>query len=274
MTDITVRNMRFEFPDGIDPVFVKDDPQTSFTFLGSWMMLPYLEPYLIRSINAAIEKIDDPALKEEARRFCAQEGHHFRQHAKANKVIRALRPEYAKLAEIEAELDAEYKRFTKEKSLRFNLAYAEGFEAMTTAMSRTQMEVGMFEEVDSPLAQLALWHITEELEHRTVAYDVYEHVCGGYFYRLVAGIWAQYHFIKYTLRFAKVMTEGDPDTMRKHDTPANRKRLAGKNLRFLAKALPRVLAIYMPWYSPRKVGMPANFDAIRDRLTTSAVSAT
>ena len=32
-------------------------------------------------------------------------------------------------------LDADYRRFTREKSLRWNLAYAEGFEALTTAVA-------------------------------------------------------------------------------------------------------------------------------------------
>ena len=28
-------------------------------------------------------------------------------------------------------------------------------------------------------------------EHRTVAFDVYDHVCGGYLYRLAVGLFAQ-----------------------------------------------------------------------------------
>jgi predicted metal-dependent hydrolase len=28
--------------------------------------------------------------------------------------------------------------------------------------------------------QMMEWHFVEELEHRTAAFDVYEHVCGGW----------------------------------------------------------------------------------------------
>jgi hypothetical protein len=35
------------------------------------------------------------------------------------------------------------------------------------------------------MAQLFLWHASEEIEHRHVAYDVYTHVGGGYLRRVV-----------------------------------------------------------------------------------------
>jgi uncharacterized protein len=58
------------------------------------------------------------------------------------------------LRPLEKELDDEYKRFTKEKPLKFNLAYAEGFESMTSAASKAQLELGFYDRTDSPLAHL------------------------------------------------------------------------------------------------------------------------
>ena len=54
MSDINVRKIVFDLPEDVDMVFVEDDPEMSYTFLGTWFMLPYLEPYLMRSINAAL----------------------------------------------------------------------------------------------------------------------------------------------------------------------------------------------------------------------------
>ncbi|MEF8766127.1 metal-dependent hydrolase, partial [Stenotrophomonas sp. A3_2] len=104
-----IRRMGFLFPPPLDCVFVKNDPWTSYTFLGVWMMLPYLEPYLIRSINEAADRIEDPDLKEECRRFAAQEGHHYREHANANKVVKAMHPGFAALTALEEEVAAEFK---------------------------------------------------------------------------------------------------------------------------------------------------------------------
>ena len=100
--EIPVRRMAFEFPDDMDLVFIEGDPAMSYFFVGAWMMLPYLEPYLIRTMQTAMVQVDDPKLKEEMKRFCAQEGQHFRQHAKANEVVKRIHPSGPRLAELVA----------------------------------------------------------------------------------------------------------------------------------------------------------------------------
>lgn len=260
---MTVRRMAFEFTPDMDRVFVKNDPEMSFMFLGAWMMLPYLEPYLIRTMRQALPHISDPKLVDELKRFCAQEGEHFKQHAKANDIIRALNPAYEALRDLEAELDAEYKTFSKEKPLKFNLAYAEGFESMTSAMSRAQLEVGLYDRTESPLAQLGKWHVMEELEHRSVAFDVYEHVVGSWFYRMRMSLWSQRHYMGWVKRFAAVMMVGEEELFARYQTPeivADRKAF---NRDYLRRGLPRVLATYMPWYDPAKIDLPTQYEDAR-----------
>lgn len=272
MDDMTVRRMNFDFSPEMERVFVKDDPATSYLFLGTWMMLPYLEPYLIRTMRQALPHITDPALKEDLKRFCAQEGEHYKQHARANELLRGLNPGFAPLKALEAELDAEFKAFSKEKPLKFNLAYAEGFESMTSAMSRVQLETGMFDRVASPLADLARWHVTEELEHRTVAFEVYEHVVGGYFYRLRTGIWAQRHFIGWGNRLAKVMRDAEPEVFAAYATPEAEAARKAFSARFWRKAVPAWLSTYTPWYNPRRIPMPQAFEDARAHYSQLAVS--
>ena len=86
MDRITVRQMDFTFPDDIDPIVVDGDPGESFATIGLSLLLPYLEPYLIRSMKEARSHVTDPALLEDLEKFNAQEGQHFRQHVKFNKV--------------------------------------------------------------------------------------------------------------------------------------------------------------------------------------------
>ena len=272
MQPMTVRRMKFDFTPEMERVFVKGDPQMSYTFLGTWMMLPYLEPYLIRSMRQALPHITDPALAEDLKRFCAQEGEHYKQHAQANELIRNLLPGFAALKAIEAELDAEFKRFSKDKPLKFNLAYAEGFESMTSAMSRTQLELHMFDRTDSPLGALARWHVMEEVEHRSVAFDVYEHIVGSYWYRLRTGLWAQRHFIGWGTRLAKAMMAADPDTMARFQdaeaVAARKDYMAG----FWKRAMPRLLRTYLPNYDPRTVDLPAEYEAARREFSGVAIS--
>ena len=141
---ITVRQMPFEFPDEIDPVFIEDDHEQSFAFIAGSLLLPYLEPYLIRSVKAAEKHVTDPKVLEGLKGFAAQEGQHYRMHMKFNAAVR--RSGFPGLDALEKELSDDYKRFTKTKSLRFNLAYAEGFEALTMNAIKAMMEPNGFGE--------------------------------------------------------------------------------------------------------------------------------
>ena len=75
MADITVRKIRFAFDGPIDFDVPDDDLAMMLGALGLSMTMPYLEPYLIRTMKVAIKQISDPVLAEDARRFSQQEGH-------------------------------------------------------------------------------------------------------------------------------------------------------------------------------------------------------
>jgi len=272
MEEMTVRRMEFAFKPDMDLVFIKDDPDMSFTFLGAWMMLPYLEPFLIRTMRDALPHVRDPKLKEDLKRFCAQEGEHFKQHAKANDLIRALHPSYEALLPLERELDQALKDWTKNKPLKFKLAYAEGFESMTSAMSRAQFEVGLYDRTSSPLADLAKWHVMEELEHRSVAFDVYEHVVGSWFYRMKQSIWSQRHYFQWVKRFRDVLVAPQGEIFAAYSAPEIVARRKAYNRHYMRRGMPRVLATYMPWYDPAKVDLPQEFQAAREHYSKSALA--
>ena len=269
--EIPVRRMNFEFPDDMELVFIEGDPATSYYFVGAWMMLPYLEPFLIRTMQSALDKVDDPVLREEMKRFCAQEGQHFRQHARANEVVKRIHPAGLRLAELEKEVEALFARWSNEMPLKFNLAYAEGFEAMTCAGARTQIDVGMFDYMKEPIRGLMYWHIMEEIEHRSVCFDVYEKLVGDYLYRTRMSLWFQKHYLGLCQKFAAAMYEADPETVALYNTPQwaaiRKKRRAIYNRNFL----PRYLGTFLPWYNPAKVDLPSGYHRARQTYTDLAV---
>ncbi len=106
-------------------------------------------------------------------------------------------------------MDADYRRFSEERTLQFNLAYAEGFEALTTAAARFAFETKQLERTHPSVRELFSWHLIEELEHRTVAFDVYDHIFGDYFYRLRWGLFAQRHMLSWIDRVARHMEKAD-----------------------------------------------------------------
>ncbi|HKJ25524.1 MAG TPA: metal-dependent hydrolase, partial [Myxococcota bacterium] len=204
----------------------------------------------------------------DARRFSQQEGHHFRNHATLNEQLRRQFGDATarRLLEVEDALEADYQRFSRGKPLRFNLAYAEGFEAMTCAGALAAAEHGAFEGESLPGGELWAWHMAEEIEHRTVAFQVYEHLVGSYLYRILRGGWAQWHYLSYIRRFARCMAQGLgrelPKPTRRERSPMER------------DALRRYRSTWSPAYDPAKIDLPDGVQALLDRYSAVAEAAT
>ncbi len=272
LQDMPIRKMDFHFSDDIDLCFFRNDPVLSYGSHAYWMTMPYLEPYLMRSVRAALKDVDDPRLQEQMSRFCSQEGQHYQQHAKVNDILRRRNPAFIGLAHIEAELEADYKRFSAEEDHAFNLAYAEAFECMTMAMSCTQMEMRVHDHMTAPIRDLFLWHITEEMEHRTVAFDAYQALGKGYLYRVRVGRWAQRHYLGYVHRFHQYFLEADAQRIEQLTTPGMMESRNAFAKAFSRRNTPKLLATFMPWYDPAKVRLPAEFEATRAHYSDLAVS--
>jgi predicted metal-dependent hydrolase len=248
MTDITVRRVTFEFPDAIDDVLPGDDLVRESYLVAFSLTMPALEPYLIRSFRAVADDITDPALAADVKAFIGQEAQHFQNHRRANEMVLAQlgEPFAGQLRAVLDDLEADYRRFGDRRSRRFNLVYAEGFEAMTCAMAMTMFDdaaagrrsvgrAGSF----GPWQQLWAWHAAEEIEHRTVAFQLYEHLCGSYPYRVVGSLRAQWHFQRCIDRLQRIVLASRGAPAKRHLPPW----LRGDGRR-------RYLRTFLPGYDP------------------------
>ncbi len=261
MADITVRKLRFDFADPIDLDMSDEDLGEVLPALGLSMTMPYLEPYLIRTMKVALKSITNPELAADVRHFSQQEGHHYRNHAEFNVKIRDYFDDTtaAELVSIEEALEADYQRFTREKSLRFNVTYAEGFEAMTCAGALAMAEHGLFDPGSTPPGgELWAWHMAEEIEHRTVAFNVFEELVGSYPYRIFIGSWSQYHYLSYIGRFAKCMANALGRPLVRVHRPMQR------------TAIRRYLKTWNPRYNPAEIDMPQGVEELLTRFSAMA----
>jgi predicted metal-dependent hydrolase len=212
MNAITVRRVSFEFPDSLDDVVPGVDLMDESYLVAFSLTMPALEPYLIRTMRAVASKVTDTALADDMKAFIGQEAQHFQNHRRVNDIVlRQLgEPAASRIQAILDELDADYRRFTTDRSDRFNLVYAEGFEAMTCAMALSMFDqaagpggAGSF----GPWRQLWAWHAAEEIEHRTVAFGAYEHLVGSYPGRVSGSLRAQWHFQRSIVRLQRAVLE-------------------------------------------------------------------
>lgn len=261
---IEVRRMRFDVPERIDPSTITGKPTSSHLLVGLSLLFAYLEPYLVRTMQAAKSHVTDPALRDAMTQFSGQEGQHFRAHMRYNEAIRRAmlntgqHAAHAELYELEQEYERDYRRYSDTRSLRFNLAYAEGFEAFTSAFAMFALEVQLDALLHPASRDLFRWHLVEELEHRLVAFDVYDHLHGDYLYRLGVGLYAQCHLLQFVVRAMSVLARGQSARAIQplFEERPSFSRLAVRHF------LPKLLATYTPWYTPHAVVLPPDATAL------------
>ncbi|MBP6014758.1 MAG: metal-dependent hydrolase [Alphaproteobacteria bacterium] len=250
---MTVRRMRFPYPESPKAWWNPARPEFSHVVNAASLGMPYLEPYLIDTMRKAKERITDPELLKDVDLYIGQESTHFRQHQQWNKRLADLG--YKAVPTMEARLKADYEAFAKSRSFAFNVAYAEGFEAMALTIGHMLVEERehLFAGADPAVASLILWHFVEEIEHKTVTYDVFKALDGRYAWRIYGMFYAMIHIMARTRQGYRAMLIEDGRWF----TLASRLTLYRLMTRIFWRLTPRILRILKPSYDPREVPDPA-----------------
>lgn len=250
---MTVRRMRFAYGDAPKAHWNKAKPEFSQIANGGSLAMPYLEPYLIETMKKAKERITDPELLKDVDLYIGQEATHFRQHQQWNKRLADMG--YACVPAHEKQLKEDYDAFAKNRSFVFNLAYAEGFEAMGLTVGHMLVEDReyLLGNADPAVASLLLWHFVEEIEHKTVTFDVFKALDGRYSWRIYGLAYATGHIFFRTWQAYRALLIEDGRWYH----VSNRLKLYGLLARMFGKLLPRLARILKPSYDPRQVEDPA-----------------
>jgi len=247
-----IRKMQFSFPIEKGAHWNVQRPEFSQIVNAASLAMPYLEPYLIRTMAKVRAQIDDPVLVKELNSYIAQETTHYRQHKQFNDTVAACG--YTSVAPFEEVLKRDYAGFGEKRSLKFNLAYAEGFESMALAIGHMLVEdrEHLFGDADPAVASLILWHFVEEIEHKNVAFDVFHAAGGTYAWRMFGLIFATAHIFLRTGQGYRALLKEDGLWRNWR----SRWQLAKDLGRIFRKLTPKILRIVNPAYHPSKVRDP------------------
>ena len=259
---IEVRKIPFEFSAQADPIWHAQAHEWSHMVNGASLAMPYLEPFLNRTMREALPLIKDADLAADVDGFIRQEAQHFSNHRRYNETLK--QQGYPELEAVEASMETDYKALDQ-RSLAWRLAYSAGFETMTMGITewlindRTQL----FKDADPTIVSLVLWHMVEETEHKSVAYDVYQAVHGRYWLRIAGLMWGSLHVGLLSRRGYMAMLKKDG----KWYNLASRLRLWGMVGRFLIKGGRAMIRALKPSYHPDKVTDPKWIDQWRLAFT-------
>lgn len=171
------RRVRFEYPDDFDPAWHRRLPEFAAAANSVSLLMPFAEPYFVGSVRKALPQLSGP-LATRTEEYLRQELAHQRAHRRFNDLLLVR---YPALRRVEGWVRRSYGWLGRTRSLEFNLAFAAGSETIAYSIARwTEKRCDrLMADADLLPATLFLWHLAEEVEHKTAAYDVFEALDGS-----------------------------------------------------------------------------------------------
>lgn len=169
--------------------WLPDDPVSSQLINGIHLLLPAGELWFCRVYNEALPHVTDAQLREQVVGFIRQEGSHAQAHRKGEAW---LRDNGYQVTAFRAKVDWIFEQFLGEHPfafawlkgrmsaqqwLLFRLGVVAAIEHFTGLLGDWCMNSTGWDQGDPVIADLFRWHLAEEVEHRTVAFDLYTHLC-------------------------------------------------------------------------------------------------
>lgn len=177
---IQPRNMNFELEKSLASDWADNDPFLTAVFNAMSMSFPSGERNFIDSVRHYQDRITDEKLLNDVKGFYKQEGIHSREHRKYNKILCEQRGyDYDDLESVflrRIEMGNNDPRITP----RVILASTVSVEHFTASFGESLLEGRILKNFDGPIGELWQWHALEELEHKSVAFDVYEQIGGSH----------------------------------------------------------------------------------------------
>ena len=171
---ISVRRLRFN-PKAIRRHYFANSPLLSHFFTALSSTFPVGEQFFVHSVRNVRAQVQDQQLQAQIAAFIGQEAMHSKAHAEFNA---AWRSEDYNLDCFQAWL-ARKDRYVKSLPPEIQLAITCAFEHFTALLGGYILRhPDALRALDYEAAKLWIWHAIEEIEHRAVAFDVYQAVYG------------------------------------------------------------------------------------------------
>lgn len=242
-----VREFSFRDLDAIPQYWNMGNPILTHFENAFSIMIPPGEKFFIDSVRHYERRVHDDEGRDLIRVFVRQEGLHSRAHDRFN-------ASFAKFGiDVRSQqryADRVFRRMRRWLPWRIQLGITVFAEHLTAVGAHTLLDdPEAADEMDPQMLEFWRWHAAEELEHKSVAFDLFAKVGGGYLTRMVAVLAAVSFLAVPMLRITRAMMNDDPHV----PTRAERKRAAAVQRRILRRQAPMLLAYFRPGFHPWEI---------------------
>jgi uncharacterized protein len=187
-TVVPIRHMKFNFDPALASKYCHMNNDFSSAFILTFSaLIPHGERLVIDAVRGYKDKIKDPELKARVIGLIGQEAMHSKIHEEFNAMYEA------KGLPVKAIDRMGYWYFIKFLQtvlpLSWQLAMTCWIEHTTALMAEKAFsDPDGFDDIDPVAREFLTWHLIEELEHKSVAFDLYQEQVGSYWLRVVTSI--------------------------------------------------------------------------------------
>jgi predicted metal-dependent hydrolase len=240
---------------------------------GLSLLFPDGERFFVEAVVRFRNDLTDPVLRDEVSAFAGQEGQHGKEHRAMNAMLRAQG--FDVVPQLEREVRWILRTARKVLTPKGQLAVTCALEHFTAILAEQVLERREHREniACGPLRQLWTWHALEESEHKSVAYDVYEAVGGGYVRRVSLMLLTTVIFVAEVLNVHARLLANDERRVSFRDVLRGQWHLWGRPGLF-RRLLPAYATYFRPGFHPRDRDSSELVSLWRERLFGAEPSTT
>ncbi|MAS26027.1 MAG: metal-dependent hydrolase [Oceanospirillaceae bacterium] len=178
---IKPRRMAFDTRAPMRKYTFGDNALISTFFYALSAMFPDGERFFIHSVRNFQKEIDDPVLQAQIKGFIGQEAHHGHSHEGLNQNIEAMGfPMSGLVTHMQKRVEFLKRSFGPARQLALTAA----MEHFTAALAEYLLKYPeILDDADDTIRKMLIWHAVEEIEHKSVAFDVYRQKVNNEFMR-------------------------------------------------------------------------------------------
>ena len=241
------REYSFEDLDAIPKYWNLDNPVLTHFETAFSIMIPPGERFFIDSVRAYEDRVTDDEGRALIKAFVRQEGLHGEAHDRFNASYERYGIDIARQEAYAAKV---FRRARRWLPAKIQLGITVFSEHLTAVGAHTLLDAPEVEdEIDPQMLSFWRWHAAEELEHKSVAFDLFHRVGGGYATRMLSVLAAALFLAVPMVRITRALLREDPHEA----TAADRKQALAVQRRMGRRQLPLFLAYFKPGFHPWQI---------------------
>jgi predicted metal-dependent hydrolase len=176
--EVKTRRIAFDYPESDLPkYFAEGDLVVSHLLAMLSAFFPEGEDFFVQSVRNYRDQVTDPELKKQVGAFIGQEAIHGREHRRFNE---RLQSHGFPTGFVDRRTRIGLERLARRAPKTVQLAVTAALEHYTATIAEVLLRDQKAQDLShvSEVRHIFLWHAVEENEHKSVAFDVYQQVCG------------------------------------------------------------------------------------------------